>query len=150
MTRRFTLKFKKMRESARIPKRATDGSAAVDLHACLTEPVTIMPRERYAVPTGLAIEIPRSDMVALTFSRSGMGRKAGVSLANSVGVIDSDYRGEMSCVLINHGDEPFTVEDGDRIAQLMLTYALPFDPVEAHELSSTERGEGGYGSTGVK
>ncbi len=144
-----TLKIKLLSPLAALPRRATAGAAAMDLCAALEQPVTIMPGERELIPTGIAIELPSSDMVALVFSRSGLATKKGISLSNSVGVIDSDYRGELKVGLINHSDSPFTVSCGDRIAQLMVTYALCLPVEQVQELSGTERGEGGFGSTGT-
>lgn len=134
------------------PEYATEGSAAVDLRAALEEgeAVTLLPGERYRFPTGVAISPERQDVVAVIAGRSGHGLKNGVTMANSIGVIDSDYRGEISVVLINHGSEPFTVRRGDRIAQMMFmpVYTAAFLPVE--ELDETARGAGGFGHTGVK
>ena len=134
------------------PEYATSGSAAVDLRAALeeNEVITLQPGERYRFPTGIAISPERTDVVAVIAGRSGHGLKNGVTMANSIGVIDSDYRGEISVVLINHGNEPFTVRRGDRIAQMMFmpVYTATFLPCE--ELDETERGAGGFGHTGVK
>ncbi|MBQ1229746.1 MAG: dUTP diphosphatase [Clostridia bacterium] len=134
------------------PEYATDGSAAVDLRAALEEGevVTLLPGERYRFPTGVAISPERRDVVAVVAGRSGHGLKHGVTMANSIGVIDSDYRGEISVVLINHGSEPFAVRRGDRIAQMMFmpVLAAAFLPVD--ELDETERGAGGFGHTGVQ
>lgn len=140
--------IKRLRDSAIIPKYATPGSAAADLYADLAEPVTIEPGEWKVIPTGIAIAPEREDVVALIFSRSGMGAKHGISLANSVGVIDSDYRGEICVSLINHGKSAYTVQPHDRIAQLMFApiYAAAF--TESDSLDETLRGTGGFGSTG--
>lgn len=134
------------------PEYATDGSAAVDLRAALEEGevITLNPGERSRIPTGVAISPESRGVVAVIAGRSGHGLKNGVTLANGIGVIDSDYRGEISVVLINHGSEPFEVRRGDRIAQMMfmpICHAA-FLPVE--ELDETERGAGGFGHTGVK
>lgn len=147
---RPTVKFKKLREQAVVPAKATPGSAAADLRACIDAPITIPPRGRAPVPTGLAIELPGEEYVALVFARSGNAMKYGITLANSVGVIDSDYRGELITTLINCSDEPFVVNSGDRIAQLMITYAIGYDTAVCGELSDTARGEGGFGSTGTR
>ena len=144
------LKIKRLRDNARIPARASAGAAACDLRAAIDEDIVIAPGQRAGIPTGIAIELENKSLVALVFSRSGHGINSGVSLTNSVGVIDSDYRGEICVGLINHGTQPFTVSDGDRIAQLVVTYAVPVDIVECEELSDTERGAGGFGSTGTK
>ena len=132
------VKIKKLRPEAVMPAYATDASAACDLCACIAEPVTLMPGERAKLPTGIAIAPERSDLVALVFSRSGMGVKHGITLSNSVGVIDADYR----------GSEAYTVQPCDRIAQMMFVpiYTAAFIPTE--ELDDTERGAGGFGSTG--
>ena len=145
-----TLKIKLLRENAKVPVRASAGAAAYDLCAAIDEDITILPGRLANIPTGIAIEFGDSSLVALVFSRSGHGIKHGVSLANSVGVIDSDYRGEVGVGIINHGSEPFIVSCGDRIAQLMITYSLPFDIEVCDELSDTSRGAGGFGSTGTK
>jgi len=143
------LKIKRLSPLAVIPKRATEGSAAVDLCAAIEEPITLQPGGRVMIPTGIAIELPSDDMVALVFARSGLAVKSGINLSNSVGVIDSDYRGEIKVGLINQSADSFTIGCGDRIAQLMATYALPLPIEEAEELSDTERGAGGFGSTGI-
>lgn len=134
------------------PEYASETAAAVDLRAALeeNEVITIAPGERAKIPTGVAISPERADVVAILAGRSGHGLKNGVTLANSIGVIDSDYRGEISVVLINHGAEPFEVKRGDRIAQMMFVpvYTANFVPVD--ELDETERGAGGFGHTGVK
>ncbi len=142
----------KLSRGMTLPEYATQGSAALDLHAALDEGsrLVILPRERVLVPTGISIAPESRDFVAIVAARSGLGIKKGISLSNGIGVIDSDYRGEICVGLINNSDEPFCVERGDRIAQLMF---LPicradFDVVE--ELNETARGEGGFGSTGIK
>lgn len=131
-----------------LPQFATPGSAAMDLRACIDRPVTIQAGERTVVPTGLAMALPSADYVALLFARSGLGIRKGVCLSNGVGVIDSDYRGEIGVGLVNLSQEAYTVQPGDRIAQLMVV------PVErptvslAEDLDDTGRGSGGFGSTG--
>lgn len=142
------LKVKRLRENAKLPARASNGAAAYDLCAALDRPLIIAPGQFAGVPTGIAIELADDTLVALVFSRSGHGIKKGVSLTNSVGVIDSDYRGELCVGMINHGSEPFTVADGDRIAQLLVTYTFTLDILEVNDLSDTIRGGGGFGSTG--
>lgn len=143
-----TLKIKKLDPRVQLPVRATEGSACFDLRAILDNPVTLAVGEMKSFATGIAIEMPTPDCVALVFSRSGMGAKFGVSLANSVGVIDSDYRGEIRVTLINHGTAEYTVNPDDRIAQLMVMRTLPLTAEFCEELSDTERGAGGFGSTG--
>ena len=134
------------------PKYATDGSAAVDLRAALDEGevVTIAPGERALIPTGLAISPESSDVVGIIAGRSGLGVKKGVTLSNSIGVIDSDYRGEICVGLINRGSEPFDIHRGDRIAQMMLLPVLHASFLETDTLDQTDRGAGGFGHTGVK
>ncbi|RHR08149.1 dUTP diphosphatase [Pseudoflavonifractor sp. AF19-9AC] len=130
------------------PFYATPGSAAMDLHACVDEAVTIPAGGRAVIPTGLAIALPSADYVALVFARSGLGIKHGVAPANCVGVIDSDYRGEVMVGLQNSGKEDYTVSPGDRIAQLMITPVVQAQVRLVDELDETERGAGGFGSTG--
>lgn len=143
------LKIKKTHPNAIVPTHATDGSAGFDLSAALDEEVVILPGEIKSISTGIAIEIPNKSMVALMFARSSLGAKHGVSLANSVGVIDSDYRGTISMVLINHSNEPFRIKNKDRLAQLIITSVIPLTIVETDTLSDTYRDTGGFGSTGV-
>ena len=140
MEENMVLKLKKVRPEAQLPQRQTEGAAGYDLCACLDTPVTLAPGEGFSFPTGFAAEIPQG-LVGLVFCRSGLGVKHGVSLPNCVGVIDSDYRGELIVPLRNFGDNPYT-------AQLVLlpVFLLPVEEVE--ELSQTQRGEGGFGSTG--
>jgi len=146
----MTLKIKKTHPNAVIPSRGTPGSAALDLAAALDSPVVIEPGKTETISTGIAVELPGCDTAALVLSRSGLGMRNGVSLVNSVGLIDNDYRGAISLCLINHSDKPFTVENGDRLAQLMVLSYMNLLPIEVEELSDTRRGEGGFGSTGIK
>ena len=141
--------IKKVKSSARIPEYATVGSAGADLYACLDDSVTIAPYEAAMIGSGVAIAIPE-DLVGLVFARSGLACKNGVAPRNKVGVIDSDYRGEIKVSLYKQSKEPFTVNNGDRIAQHVRTpfYQATFD--EVSDLSETLRGEGGFGSTGKK
>ena len=132
-----------------LPYYATPGSAAMDLHACLDGAVTIPAGERRVIPTGLAIALPSAEYVALVFARSGLGIKHGVAPANCVGVIDSDYRGEILVGLQNSGGSEFTIQPGDRIAQLMVVPVVQPRLRLVDELDETGRGAGGFGSTGV-
>mgnify|MGYP001145070186 FL=1 len=132
-----------------LPFYATPGSAAMDLHACIDEAVSIPAGGRKVVPTGLAIALPSPDYVALVYARSGLGIKHGVAPANCVGVIDSDYRGEIMVGLQNSGESDFTVRPGDRIAQLMIAPVVRADLCVVEELDETDRGAGGFGSTGA-
>ena len=130
------------------PSRATEGSAGMDLMACLDGPVSIAPRQLARIPTGIAIALPGPEYVALVFARSGLGIRHGISLSNGVGVIDSDYRGEIQVGLTNLSDKLYTIHPGDRIAQLVVTpVVLPQLELMA-ELDETDRGTGGFGSTG--
>ena len=130
------------------PYYASAGAAAMDLHACLDQAVTIPAGGRAVIPTGLAIALPSADFVALVFARSGLGIKHGVAPANCVGVIDSDYRGEVMVGLQNSGKEDYTISPGDRIAQLMITPVVQAQVRLVDQLDETERGAGGFGSTG--
>ena len=131
-----------------LPYYATPGAAAMDLHACMDEAVIIPAGERRVIPTGLAIALPSPEYVALIFARSGLGIKHGIAPANCVGVIDSDYRGEILVGLQNSGGEDYTISPGDRIAQLMITPVLQARLRLVDELDETQRGAGGFGSTG--
>ena len=149
--REIVVKLKLMR-GMNPPEYATDGSAAVDLRAALDEgeSITLRPGERKMIPTGLAISPETRGVVAIVAARSGLGVKKGVSLSNGIGVIDSDYRGEIGVGLINHGDEDFTVVRGDRIAQLFFMPVYHANFIVSESLDETERGAGGFGHTGVK
>ncbi len=144
------LKIKKLRENAKIPFRATEGSAGMDLYACIDEPVTLEAGEKAVIPTGIAIALPSPELGAFIFARSGLAIKHGIGLLNSVGVIDSDYRGEVCVGLINQLKEPYTVQPDERIAQMVIMPVSLIQPVEVDELDETERGTGGFGSTGTK
>lgn len=145
----MNIKIKKMNNNAKLPYRATEGSAGADLFACLEEESVILkPNERILVPTGIAISLSDRNYGAFIFPRSSLSSKFGISLANCVGVVDSDYRGEIKVPLINHSDEIFKINNGDRIAQLVIMPVIIPDFIETEELDDTERGEGGFGSTG--
>ena len=131
-----------------LPHFATGGAACMDLCACMDESITLNAGERHLVPTGIAIARPSAEYVALVFARSGLGIKKGVCLSNGVGVIDSDYRGEIGVGLVNLGDAPYTVQPGDRIAQLMVVPVVQPTLTVVDTLDETERGAGGFGSTG--
>ena len=130
------------------PQRATAGSAGMDLSACIEEDIIIAPRQLVRIPTGIAIALPGPEYVALVYARSGLGIKHGVSLSNGVGVIDSDYRGEIQVGLTNLSDVPYTVQPGDRIAQLVVTPVVLPELERVEALDDTGRGAGGFGSTG--
>ena len=140
---------KKLRSNAKLPTYGSEFAAGADLYACLEAPVTIRPHETVLVPTGLSLEIPVG-WAGMVHARSGLATKRDLAPANKVGVIDSDYRGEIMVSLHNHGEKEQTVEPGERIAQLVITPYLTAQFFEAEELSDTVRGEGGFGSTGTK
>lgn len=144
------LKIKKLRDNAVIPKRATEGSAGMDLYACIDEPVTVMPHECYKFPTGIAIALESANLGAFIFARSGLSIKHGLAPANCVGVVDSDYRGEIIVGIVNQYETPYTVEPGERVAQMVI---MPVDLPEievVEQLDDTIRGDGGFGSSGKK
>ena len=140
------VRIKRLRETA-IPSYQTEHAAGVDLHAALDQPFTLQPGERALVPTGLAIEIAPG-YEAQVRPRSGLALRHGIALVNSPGTIDADYRGEIGVILINLGAEPFTVNDGERIAQMVFARCERADFVEVEELGDTGRGSGGFGHTG--
>lgn len=138
----------KMREGAKLPSYQSEGAAGADVSAALDSPVAIRPGEWTMIPTGLFLEIPAGFEIQVR-PRSGLAARHGVTVLNSPGTIDSDYRGEVQVILINHGKDDFIVHPGDRIAQLVAASVVKADFIEADELAGTERGEGGFGSTGV-
>jgi deoxyuridine 5''-triphosphate nucleotidohydrolase (dut) len=139
----------KLLENAFLPMRMTDGAAGYDLFAHLSAPFELFPRCRAKIPAGVCFEIPQG-VVGLVFARSGFAIKHGISMANGVGVIDSDFRGEVNVLVRNDGDLPFTFTNGMRFAQIVFTPVYTPKIVLADELSDTDRGKGGFGSTGVK
>lgn len=143
-----TVKYKLLDPRAKAPAYATAGAAAADLCALLDEPLTLAPMQRALIPTGLAIELPGPECVALVYARSGLSIKHGLTMANGVGVIDSDYRGELRVPMVNLGTEPYTVAPGERIAQLCIAPVWQAAFVQVNDLSDTDRGAGGFGSTG--
>ena len=142
-----SVRVKKLKENAKLPTYGTEFSAGADLYACLESAVTIAPGCSAFIPTGIALEVPVG-CAGLIYARSGMACKRGLAPANKVGVVDSDYRGEITVVLYNHGQEPQTVENGERVAQFVITPVLTPSFEEAEELSDTARNVGGFGSTG--
>ena len=142
-----TVRVKKVRENAALPTYGSQWAAGADLYACLEGAVTIAPHQTVMIPTGLALEVPVG-CAGLIYARSSMGAKRGLAPANTVGVIDSDYRGEVMVALHNHGTVAQTVEHGERVAQLLITPVLTPAYEEASQLSDTVRGVGGFGSTG--
>lgn len=139
------MKVKRLYEDALLPTKATEGSAAFDLYAYTEAPLE--PCETFKYKTGVALEIPEGS-VGLIFPRSGLSTKFGIRLSNCVGVIDSDYRGEIIVALHNDGDESYMINRGDRIAQLMIVDIPKIGIEEVAELSDTKRGIGGFGSSG--
>lgn len=144
----LTVEIKKLHPDAQIPAYQTTGSAAMDLCAVLDAPLTIAPRDLVMVPTGLAIGLPNANWVALVHARSGLGIKHGIALSNGVGVIDSDYRGELKVGLTNLSNVPYTIQSGDRIAQILFQPVTQATLAVVEELTETNRGTGGFGSTG--
>lgn len=142
------LKVKRTDPRAQLPVRSTSGSAGMDLRAVLDEPLTLAPGGRTSVPTGIAIGLPCAETVGLVFARSGLAIKHGLALSNGVGVIDSDYTGEIRVGLVNLSDTAYTIEPGERIAQLVIMPICLPETVEVEELKQTDRGAGGFGSTG--
>lgn len=147
MTSRI-VKFKRLTPTATLPRYMTEAAAGLDLIADLAEPTTIAPGARSLVGTGLAIELPLG-FEAQVRPRSGLALKHGVTVLNSPGTIDADYRGEIKVLLINHGDVPFVIPPGDRIAQLVVAPVNRIVIEEATDLTATDRGAGGYGHTGT-
>lgn len=141
------IRVKKLNPKAVLPTYGSPEAAGADLYACLEAPVTIAPGETVWISTGIALEVPKG-CAGLVYARSSMGVKRGLAPANKVGVIDSDYRGEIRVVLLNHGKTAQTVENGERIAQFLITPVLTPEYIEVSELSDTDRGAGGFGSTG--
>ena len=138
----------KVRPEAKLPERATPGSAGLDLCACIEEPLTLEPGGHALVPTGIAIALPGADCAAFVFARSGLAVKHGLGLANGVGVIDSDYRGEVCVGLVNQYEKPHRILPGERIAQLVVMPVAAMEVTEVETLEDTSRGSGGFGSTG--
>lgn len=146
---KFDVRIKKLRENAKVPSYGSEFAAGADIYAALDEAVTISPNETKLIPTGLAFEIPQG-YAGFVYARSGLASKKGLAPANKVGVIDSDYRGEVMVALHNHGSVPQKVDSGERIAQMIIAPFITADFILSDELSDTVRGEGGFGSTGRK
>lgn len=142
-----TVRVKKLHPHAVLPTYGSAEAAGADLYACLEEAVTIAPGEVYWVPTGIALEVPKG-CAGLVYARSSLGAKRGLAPANKVGVVDSDYRGEVKVVLLNHSNQPQTLQPGERVAQFVITPVLQPAYEEVDELTDTSRGAGGFGSTG--
>ena len=143
------LRFKKLNEKAIAPTYGSEYAAGADLYALSDEDITIQPGQTVLVHTGIAMEIPEG-MGGFIYARSGLASKKGLAPANKVGVVDSDYRGEVMVALHNHGTVPQTVSGGERIAQMVIAPFIKVEYTECDELSDTVRGAGGFGSTGTK
>ena len=144
------LKIKKVRENAKLPTRATSGSAGLDLYACIDGPITLNKGDKALIPTGIALGLDDPHYAAFIHSRSGLAIKHGLALLNSVGVVDSDYRGEVCVGIIKLTEEPYTIQPFERIAQMVIKPVELPGIVEVEELDGTNRGAGGFGSTGKK
>lgn len=144
-----TIHFKKLDPAAQMPRYGTEFAAGADLYACMESPLTIAAGRTAFVHTGIAVEIP-AGLVGLVYARSGLACKKGLAPANKVGVIDSDYRGEIMVALHNHSVEDITIEAGERVAQMVIAPYISAQYEEVQELEETVRGEGGFGSTGTK
>ena len=142
-----TVRVKRLRNGARLPSYGSYEAVGADLYACLDESISIDPGKTAFIPTGIALEVPKG-CAGLIYARSGMACKRGLAPANKVGVIDSDYRGEVMVALYNHGNIPQIVENGERVAQLVITPVLMPAYEDADDLDVTIRGKGGFGSTG--
>ena len=145
----FKMKIKKLNDKAIIPTYASKFAAGADLYSCEDSEITVAPGETRLIHTGIALEIPQG-YVGLIYARSGLSTKRGLAPANKVGVIDADYRGEVMVALHNHSSEAQTVGVGERIAQMVIAPFLKADFTVVEELSDTQRGAGGFGSTGTK
>ena len=144
----MTLNFKKVRENAKVPTRGTEGSAGMDMYACIEQEVTINPGELKIIPTGIAVAVPSADYAVFLYARSGLGVKYGICLGNGVGVIDSDYRGEICAGLCNVSDKPYTIQPQERICQMVVAPVVMAQLNLVEELDDTDRGQGKFGSTG--
>ena len=139
--------FKRLNQKAKLPSYKTSGSSGMDLMACIDKPITIKSNESMLIPRGIAIAIPEDTEVQIR-PRSGLAAKSNISVLNTPGTIDSDYRGELKIILFNHGKNEFTVNDEDRVAQMVLMPILKVEIEETNELPETVRGSRGFGSTG--
>ena len=144
----MNIPVKKLKENATMPTYGSEYAAGADLYACIDEAITINPGETHMIPTGLAMELPEG-YAGLIYARSGLASKKGLAPANKVGVVDSDYRGEVMVALHNHSKVAATIEPNERIAQLVITPYIAASFAVVDELDSTERGAGGFGSTGT-
>ena len=139
--------FKRLDPKAQIPKYKTDGSSGLDLMALIENSIRIKPQESALIPTGISVALPQDTEIQIR-SRSGLAAKSSISVLNTPGTIDSDYRGEIKIIIYNHGNEDFIIENGDRIAQMILAPVHKIELEESENLPDTVRGDGGFGSTG--
>ncbi len=146
----MNLKITRKSASAKLPTRATEGSAGYDLYADLPSPFVLKAGERALIPTGVAIALQSRETGAFVYARSGLSSKHGITMANGVGVVDSDYRGELKVPVVNLSMQDYTIEPGERIAQLVLHPVIPYELEEVSSLDETQRGAGGFGSSGRK
>lgn len=148
-TEKVTLKFKRLEHfKGDLPTYQTSGASGLDVRACLDENVVLKPMERMMIPTGLSVEFPHGYEIQVR-PRSGLAVMKGLSVVNTPGTVDADYRGEIKIILINLGGEPITIQDQERIAQMVVCPVIQAEIEDVTNLSSTGRGEGGFGSTGV-
>lgn len=140
--------LKILRPSAQIPAYATSGSAGLDLHACIDEPLALLSNQTLLIPTGIAVHLSRPDLAAVILPRSGLGHKHGIVLGNLVGLIDSDYQGELMVSAWNRSDTPFTIQPQERIAQMIIVPVIQAQFRVVDDFNASERGNGGFGSTG--
>ena len=145
--KKLKVQFVKVHPKAQLPFYATDGAAGMDLTNVLDEPLTLKPHERVKVPTGLIMVLPEG-YEGQVRPRSGLSAKHGITLTNCVGTVDSDYRGEMCCLMINLGNEPYSIQPGERIAQLVISPVVQVGIEFVEKIPETKRGSGGFGSTG--
>ncbi len=145
----MTVKIVKLQQNAHVPTYGSADAAGADLYACIDEAVTIQPSQTVLIPTGLSMEIEQG-FAGFIYARSGLATKRGLAPANKVGVIDSDYRGQVMVSLHNHTEQPQTVEPGERVAQMVFAPVYQAQFCEVDALQETERGTGGFGSTGTK
>ena len=138
---------KKLNPSVQLPSYETIGSSGMDLKACIEKPINLEPKNSCLVPTGLAVAFPEKYEIQIR-PRSGLAAKNNISVLNTPGTIDSDYRGELKIILFNHGNENFVINDNDRVAQMVLTPIIKMELEETSDLPETVRGKGGFGSTG--
>ena len=142
------LKIVRPQMQERLPRYATQGSAGLDLHACIERELILQPGQTELIPTGIAIHLADANLAAMILPRSGLGHKHGIVLGNLVGLIDSDYQGQLMVSVWNRGQDSFTIEPGERIAQMVIAPYAQAVMAEVEALDETERGSGGFGSTG--